>query len=132
MLLNLTEHSDEPLQSQIARQIRAKILAGDLPEGDALPSIRALASEQRVSVITVQRAYERLERDGLIQSRQRRGFFVAAISDQSKQARSEQHLKDQLEPLVHNALAEGLTPENITTILDQLLTQAVLPTKDSP
>jgi GntR family transcriptional regulator len=121
MLLNLTEHSDEPLQGQIARQIRAKILAGDLPEGEALPSIRALASEQRVSVITVQRAYERLERDGLIQSRQRRGFFVAPISDASKKKRAEQHLQEQIEPFIRNALAEGLTAQAIAQIVEQLL-----------
>ncbi len=121
MLLNLTEHSDEPLQGQIARQIRAKILAGDLPEGEALPSIRALASQQRVSVITVQRAYERLERDGLIQSRQRRGFFVAPLSDASKKKRAEQHLQEQIEPLIRNALAEGLEVQDIVAIIDQLL-----------
>lgn len=122
MLLNLTEHSNEPLQGQIARQIRAKILAGDLPEGEALPSIRALASEQRVSVITVQRAYERLERDGLIQSRQRRGFFVSTLSDTSKKERAEQQFQEQIDPLIRNALAEGLTTEDIAKILDQLLT----------
>ena len=121
MLLDLTEHSNEPLQGQIARQIRARILAGDLKEGDALPSIRALASEQRVSVITVQRAYERLERDGLLQSRQRRGFFVASLSDQSKHERAEQHLKEQIEPLIQNALAEGLTSEDIAQLIDHLL-----------
>ena len=66
MLLNLTDLSDEPLQSQIARQIRAKILAGEVPAGQVLPSIRGLAKEQRVSVITVQRGYEALEREGLI------------------------------------------------------------------
>ena len=124
MLLNLTEHSNEPLQGQIARQIRAKILAGDLPEGEALPSIRALASEQRVSVITIQRAYERLERDGLIQSRQRRGFFVAPISDTSKKERAEQHLRERIAPLIHTALAEGLSQEDIAQILDALLTHS--------
>ena len=55
MLLNLTDLSDEPLQSQISRQIRAKILSGELPAGRVLPSIRGMAKEQRVSVITVQR-----------------------------------------------------------------------------
>ena len=69
MILSLTDLSDESLQSQIARQIRAKVLAGDLGAEDVLPSIRGLAREQRISVITVQRAYEALERDGLIHSR---------------------------------------------------------------
>ena len=77
MLLNLTDLSNEPLQSQIVRQIRAKILAGGLPAGIDLPSIRKLAREQHISVITVQRAYESLEREGLIHSRRGKGFFVS-------------------------------------------------------
>ena len=121
MILNLSELSDEPLQSQISRQIRAKILAGDLAKDEALPSIRALARDQRVSVITVQRAYERLEREGLIQSRRRRGFFVAQITDQSKRERAEQQLKKQIEPIIRNALAEGLSQEDITQLINRLL-----------
>ena len=66
MLLNLTDLSNEPLQHQIIRQVRARILAGALIVGDSLPSIRGLAREQHISVITVQRAYEILEREGLI------------------------------------------------------------------
>ncbi|MCB0317005.1 MAG: GntR family transcriptional regulator, partial [Calditrichaeota bacterium] len=81
MILNLTDISDEPLQSQISRQVRAKILAGELGAGDNLPSIRGLARDQRVSVITVQRAYEYLEREGLIHSRRGKGFFVSELSD---------------------------------------------------
>ena len=76
MLLNLTDLSDEPLQSQIQRQIRAKILNGELEAGYMLPSIRQLAREQKVSVITVQRGYELLEREGLILSRRGKGYFV--------------------------------------------------------
>ena len=66
MILNLTDLSEEPLQSQIARQIRAMVLAGDLPAEESLPSIRAMAREQRISVITVQRAYGHLEREGFL------------------------------------------------------------------
>lgn len=126
MLLNLTEHSDEPLQGQIVRQIRAKILAGDLSENEALPSIRTLASQQRVSVITVQRAYERLEHDGLIHSRKRRGFFISTISEKSKKERAEQQFKEQLEPLIRNARAEGLTEANIANLVDQLLAKETI------
>ena len=66
LILNLTEHSDEPLHAQLSRQLRAKILATDLDAGAPLPSIRGMAKDQRVSVITVQRAYDDLEREGLI------------------------------------------------------------------
>ena len=76
MILNLSDLSDEPLQGQIVRQVRAKILAGELAADSDLPSIRSLAREQQVSVITVQRAYESLVREGLIHSRRGKGFFV--------------------------------------------------------
>ena len=75
MLLHLSELSAEPMQNQIARQIRASILAGTLREGEALPSIRALARDVKVSVITVQRAYATLETEGVIRSRRGKGFF---------------------------------------------------------
>ena len=69
MILNLSELSDEPLHAQISRQIRARILAHELTDEAPLPSIRVMARQQKVSVITVKRAYEDLEREGLIRSR---------------------------------------------------------------
>ena len=81
MFLNLTELSEETLQSQIIRQIRAKILSGDLSTHENLPSIRAFAREHHISVITIQRAYEQLERERLIHSRRSKGFFVSQLSE---------------------------------------------------
>ena len=60
--------SGEPIYTQIVRQIKAMILEGTLKEGDALPSMRNLAMQLRISVITTKRAYEELERDGFIES----------------------------------------------------------------
>ena len=120
MLLNLTDLSDEPLQSQIARQIRAKVLAGDLAAGEALPSIRMLARETRVSVITVQRGYEDLEREGLIHSRRGKGFFVAELKADMKKELARQRLRDQLRPVLGAALAEGLTREEITAVFSEV------------
>lgn len=113
MLLNLTDLSDEPLQSQISRQLRAMILSGELPAGETLPSIRALARQQRVSVITVQRGYEMLEREGLIHSRRGKGFFVSEIDDVKKKTMARQRLLDALEPLLKAGLSEGMGPEDI-------------------
>lgn len=121
MMLNLSDLSAEPLHSQITRQLRAKILAGELAEGAELPSIRALAREQRVSVITVQRAYEELERDGLIIARRGKGFFVAPLSAAQKQQMATARLKENLAPLIEAALAEGLTPRQIEEALKTML-----------
>lgn len=121
MLLNLTDLSSESLQSQIIRQIRAAVLAGELPAGESLPSIRALASEQRVSVITVQRAYEELEREGLIHSRRGKGFFVSEVPDDEKKSMAKQRLAENMAPLLHTALSEGLRVKDIKEIFEVVL-----------
>ena len=121
MILNLSELSDEPLHAQISRQIRAKILSEDLAGGHALPSIRGMAKEQRVSVITVQRSYEDLEREGLLQSRRGKGFWVAPIPEGRKQKMAEDRFADALEQLVARAAADGLRGSDMRRILDELL-----------
>lgn len=113
MLLNLTDLSSESLQSQIIRQIRAKILSGELTANSNLPSIRALAREQRVSVITVQRAYENLGQEELIHSRRGKGFFVSELPDDRKKEMAKKRLFDNLEPIITAALADGLTADDI-------------------
>jgi GntR family transcriptional regulator len=122
MILNLTDLSDEPLQSQIVRQVRAKILAGELPADTSLPSIRALAKEQRVSVITVQRAYEALMRENLIHSRRGKGFFVSALARNEKKEMARQALFEKLRRPLQAALAEGLSPQDIKKIVEQIVT----------
>ena len=71
-----------PIYDQIVRQIKALILGGELKEGDALPSIRALARDLKISVITTKRAFDDLERDGFIHSVQGKGSFVAPSNPQ--------------------------------------------------
>jgi len=121
VILNLSELSDEPLHAQISRQIRAKILSENLAGGHALPSIRGMAKEQRVSVITVQRSYEDLEREGLLQSRRGKGFWVAPIPEGRKQKMAEDRFADALEQLVAFAAADGLRGTDMRRILDELL-----------
>jgi len=121
MLLNLTDLSDEPLQSQIAKQLRAKILAGEVPAGDVLPSIRALARQTRVSVITVQRGYETLEREGLIHSRRGKGFFVSKIRDHRKKEMAEERLSSHLGPLLADAFSEGMSAEDVRSVFRKTL-----------
>ena len=123
MILNLSDLSNEPLQSQIVRQVRAMILSGDLEAGANLPSIRGLARDERVSVITVQRAYESLEREGLIHSRRGKGFFVSEISSTNKKEMALNRLKDGLAPPIQAAVAEGLSNEEIQSIVDDVLDQ---------
>lgn len=77
MNLIITNSSGQPIYDQICTQIKAMILSGSLHEGDPLPSMRLLAKELRISVITTKRAYEELEREGFTVSVPGKGCFVA-------------------------------------------------------
>lgn len=79
MNIIITNNSEKPIYDQIKEQIKELILKGELKEGDALPSMRLLAKELRISIITTKRAYEELERDGYIESYTGRGSFVKGI-----------------------------------------------------
>lgn len=121
MLLNVTDQSNESLQSQIIRQIRARILSGEIAESESLPSIRSLAKQLQVSVITIQRAYESLEREGLIVSRRGKGFFAEQLTEQKRTKLARQRLAEQIGPVIRAAKAEGMAPEEIRdTILEML------------
>ncbi len=124
MILNLTDLSSEPLQSQIYRQVRAMILADDLKAGELLPSIRKLAREEKVSVITVQRGYELLEREKLILSRRGKGFFVAYLHENKKKELAEVRLKEKIEPIIELAKNEGMNTEEIKDVLTEILKTA--------
>ena len=76
----ITNNSDYPIYAQIKDQIKTMILNGELKEGDALPSMRLLSKELRISIITTKRAYEELEREGYIESYTGKGSFVKAIN----------------------------------------------------
>ena len=121
MILNLSELSDEPLHAQMSRQIRAKILCTDLRNGDPLPSIRRLARTQRVSVITVQRAYDDLEREGFVRSRRGKGFWVESIPQERKYQMAEERFADALGTVVAHAAAEGLSAAAMRRILAEVL-----------
>jgi len=97
----ISNSSPQPIYEQICRQVKAAIAAGKLRPGDALPSIRALARELRISVITTKRAYEELEREGFIQTAAGKGSFVAEqnleLARENGLREIEEHLQAALE-----------------------------------
>lgn len=109
----LISHADpRPMYLQIMEQIRHRIAVGDWQPGFELPSIRALAAELQVSVITIKRAYLELERDGVIVTRQGKGSFVAestGLSTRLHQAELDTHLSAAAE--IGHVL--GLTPDEL-------------------
>ena len=98
MNILISNASNQPIYEQIYTQIKNAIIAGDLEEGDALPSIRQLAKDLRISVITTKRAYEELERDKFIDTVAAKGCFVAAknieMLREEKLREIEEHMRD--------------------------------------
>lgn len=109
--------SDQPIYDQIFTQLREQILSGVLPAGTPLPSIRALARDLRVSVITTKRAYEELERAGLVTTVPGKGSFVA---EQSLALVREAHLRE-MEEHLRAALALSRSCNVTTEELAELL-----------
>ena len=112
--------SDQPIYEQVASQIRDAILSGELAVGDALPSIRALANDLHVSVITTKRAYTDLESQGFIDTVQGKGSFVAGGSlDMLREDRVRQ-VETTLAKALREARAVGVTVEELHEMLDAL------------
>lgn len=106
-----------PIYDQITRQVKGLILRGELREGEALPSMRLLAKELRISLITTKRAYEELEREGFIVTMTGRGSFVAAknldILREEQRRRLEAHLAD----AVDAARAAGVDADELCALI---------------
>ena len=101
MEIIISSNAGKPIYEQITSQMKAMIMSGELQTGDPIPSMRALAKSIHVSVITVQKAYEDLQRDGFIETTVGRGSFVAAQNkdfyQEEQQRRAEEHLQQAAE-----------------------------------
>lgn len=117
MELFLSAGDPRPMYQQIVDQITAKVMAADWEAGQALPSIRELAAASRVSVITVRRAYEELERAGVITTRQGKGSVVAEHSDLPR-ALMQVELQRQLASLLATAARLGLSRTDLHRLID--------------
>lgn len=119
--LHLSMDDPEPMYGQIESQLRDFIIAGQLPPGTKLPSMRTLASYLTCSVITTRRAYEDLEREGFIRTRQGLGSIVAEIPEEKLSA----HRREPVERAFGEAVRAGkrarLTEEDLRKILEETL-----------
>jgi GntR family transcriptional regulator len=116
----LTNAASQPIYDQIVSQVKAQILSGKLKEGDALPSLRALAKDLRISVITTKRAYEELEREGFIVSLTGKGSFVAGANTELIREEHLRRLEDHLREAVSLSHLCGLDLDGLTSILSML------------
>ena len=116
----ISNSSGKPIYEQIVSQIKNMIITGELKPGDALPSMRLLAKELRISVITTKRAYEELERDGFIESVMGKGSYVAA---QNPELIREEHLRkveEYMEKAVERARLANISLEELIEIMTML------------
>lgn len=117
MNIIISNTGDVPIYEQIVRQIKSAVLQGELKEGDALPSMRLLAKELRISVITTKRAYEELERDGFINTVPGKGCFVAAQDPMLAREDALRRMEEYLAQAVDVARGAGLTLEEVSESL---------------
>lgn len=113
----ISNASGRPIYEQITSQIKNMILNGTLQEGEALPSMRLLARELRISVITTKRAYEELERDGFIETVTGKGSFVASKNLEFMREEKLRMAEGYLQQAVGVAKSSGITCEELSEIL---------------
>jgi GntR family transcriptional regulator len=113
----ISNASPKPIYEQITSQIKNLILNGTLKEGDALPSMRLLAKELRISVITTKRAYEDLERDGFIETVMGKGSFVAGRNIEFIKEEQLRMAESHLQKAVDIARSSGITLSELSEIL---------------
>lgn len=117
MNIILSNSSGVPIYEQIEEQIKSQIMTGDLKEGDALPSMRVLAKDLKISIITTKRAYEDLERDGFIESVTGKGSFVKGINSDIVKENMMFAIEEYLEKAVDKAILGKVSKEELTEML---------------
>ena len=118
MNIIISNASDLPIYAQIYVQIKNAIIAGALAEGDALPSIRALAKDLRLSVITTKRAYDELERDGFIYTVAGKGCYVAEKNTELLREGHLRQIEEHMRQAARLAPACGLSAEDLSELFN--------------
>lgn len=116
----ISNSSDKPIYEQVSSQIKNKIMDGTLESGEMLPSMRALAKDLHISVITVQRAYEDLTRDGFIETVSGKGSFVASQNKEFIQEEQLRKAEELLQQVVDIGRSHGISYEQMANILKML------------
>ncbi len=118
MRILISNSSGQPIYDQICSQIKSMILAGELKEGDALPSMRYLAKELRISVITTKRAYEELEREGFLVSVPGKGSYVAGKNIEFMREEQLRRIEERMQEIVELSVGCSLSLEELKDMLE--------------
>ncbi|HLR33823.1 MAG TPA: GntR family transcriptional regulator [Tissierellales bacterium] len=117
MKIIISNSSNQPIYEQIYRQIKAMIIKGELREGEILPSIRGLARDLQISVITTKRAYDELEKEGFIETMQGKGSFVASQNKELMKERKLKIIEEKLIEVVKESKMLGISYGEIEEML---------------
>lgn len=117
MEIIISNNANKPIYEQITTQMKSMIMSGELKSGEAIPSMRALAKSIHVSVITVQKAYEDLQRDGFIETIVGRGSFVAAQNKEFYLEEQQRLAEEHLQQAADIGRASGIPVEQLVAVL---------------
>ena len=116
----ISNTSGVPIYEQIEEQIKSQIMTGALTAGEALPSMRVLAKELKISIITTKRAYEDLERDGFIESVTGKGSFVKAVNSDIVKENMMFEIQELLDKACDKAVIGKVTRDELKEMIDLL------------
>ena len=121
MHIILNSSSMVPIYEQLMDQVKNEIISGELAQNEALPSVRALSGELRISALTVKRAYDRLEEEGFVVTVHGKGTYVAATDQQLAIEARRKSVEDDFAAAVQRASAVGFTKDEILKIVEIIL-----------
>lgn len=121
MTILINNSSGQPLYEQIEEQVKNQILSGELKEGDALPSMRVLAKDLKISIITTKRAYEDLERDGYIVSVTGKGSFVRGLSEEYVRNNIRFAIEELFDAAIDKAIIGNVSDDELKEMLEIMI-----------
>ncbi|HIR24935.1 MAG TPA: GntR family transcriptional regulator [Candidatus Egerieimonas faecigallinarum] len=121
MKIIINSSSMVPIYEQIMDQIKAQIMAGDLKENDILPSVRTLAKEQKISALTVKKAYDNLEQEGFTITVHGKGTYVAAANPERMREEQRRDVEADLEKAIQKGRGCGLSDDEIRELFELIM-----------
>ena len=121
MHIILNHSSMVPIYEQLMEQIKSDIIQSELKEGEALPSVRTLAGELRISALTVKKAYDKLEEEGFVTTVHGKGMYVSASDKQLALEARQKVIEDDFDKVIDRALSMGMKKEEISEVVKLIL-----------
>ena len=121
MHIILNHSSMDPIYEQLMEQIKSDIIQSELKEGEALPSVRTLAGELRISALTVKKAYDKLEEEGFVTTVHGKGTYVSASDKQLALEARQKAIEDDFDKVIDRALSMGMKKEEISEVVKLIL-----------